>query len=172
MDHFRAAGAPATTVVVPGTADDRIPMIPLLLQSHDWHVLDTNAGHVSTRYAVQDWCMSLYPHYEELRGKGGNWFALRTTEGSLVGLASVACYGDCMRVDAMTHPRYIQRWEDLLVAAMGWSREQSVSSIEAFVAAVDEDKRARFEALGLRVDGEATGHRFPGLDASVLRLLA
>ena len=172
VDHFRSAGDPAAAQIAPGTPADRITMIPLLLQPHDWHVLDANTGHISTRYAVQDWCMSLYPHYESVRADGGgDWFTLRTDSRRLVGLSSARREGDCVRVDCMTHRRYLGRWGDLLAEAIAWAGQQGVSVIEAIIAATDEDKRARYQALGFAVDEDATLHRFQGIEERSIRLV-
>ena len=84
---YFAEESPAT--ITPGTAADRIPMIPLIVCPHDWQVLDANVNVYSTRYATQSSCMGLYPRYEALAEAGrGAWFAAYTDSGRLVGLST------------------------------------------------------------------------------------
>lgn len=157
VDLFREGGAAA---VGPGTAVDRIPMIPLLISPHDWQALDANAGMFSTRYVVQISCMSLYTRYEALTREGrGAWFSARTDRGLVVGLSS-ACLdgsGGC-RVDGFTHPNDPDVWKDLIQAAMRWGTARGAPSCRARVSVEDEDKRTLFEALGFQEVG--TGEAF------------
>jgi hypothetical protein len=53
-----------------GLAAHRLGLIPLIVAPHDWHILDSNAHLVSTRYLVQHSCMGLYPRFVKLREKG------------------------------------------------------------------------------------------------------
>ena len=45
-DYF---GEKGSAMVVPATAAERIPMIPLIVSPHEWQVLDANIGMFSTR---------------------------------------------------------------------------------------------------------------------------
>ena len=86
VDYFSEEAA---ATAVPGSAEDRIPMIPLILCPHDWQVLDANVQIHSTRYATQSSCMGLYPRYQAMTRDGrGAWFAARTGTGRVVGLSS------------------------------------------------------------------------------------
>ena len=70
------------------SAADRLGMIPLILCLHEQRVLDANLGLFSTRLAVQNSCMGLFPRYQALSAEGmGEWFVATTESGSLVGLA-------------------------------------------------------------------------------------
>ena len=67
----------------------RIPMIPLLINPHDWHVLDVNCGMFSTKYGIQNSCMGLYRRYSHIRAHGnGEWFTASTIDGKIVGISS------------------------------------------------------------------------------------
>ena len=86
VDYFRASDEVG---IEPGSPAQRVPMIPLIVAPHDWWVLDANVALYSTRYIEQNSCMGLYPRYAKLVEQGtGAWFAARTRDGRLVGLAS------------------------------------------------------------------------------------
>ena len=86
VDYFRASDEVG---IEPGSPAQRVPMIPLIITPHDWWVLDANVELYSTRYIEQNSCMGLYPRYAKLVEQGaGAWFAARTRDGRLVGLAS------------------------------------------------------------------------------------
>ncbi len=152
VDYFREGGA---AQILPATPADRIPMIPLLLSPHDWKVLDANVSMFSTRYAVQNSCMGLYPRYEALAQEGrGAWFALRTEQGRVVGLSSVRLdESGHAQIDGFTHQSHADAWEDLIGATLRWVADRGASLCYAIVSAEDEDKRARFEALGFQEAG-------------------
>lgn len=152
VDYFREDG---TAQVLPATPTERIPMIPLLLSPHDWKVLDANVSMFSTRYAVQNSCMGLYPRYEALAQEGrGVWFALRTEQGHVVGLSSVRLdeLGHA-QVDGFAHQSHGEAWEDLIGATLRWVADRGASLCYTVVSAEDEDKRARFESLGFQEAG-------------------
>ena len=152
VDYFREGG-PAE--IAPSTPADRIPMIPLLLCPHDWKVLDANVSMFSTRYVVQNSCMGLYPRYEALAQDGrGAWFALHANQGRVVGLSSARLdeSGHC-QVDGFTHQSHADSWEDLMAAALRWGADRGGGLCCAIVSVEDEDKRVRFESLGLQESG-------------------
>ncbi len=159
VDYFREAAGQIT--IIPGTAAQRIPMIPLIVCPHDWQVLDANAGIFSTRYAVQSSCMGLYPKYDALvQGQNGTWFGAQTDNGHLIGLATArldrsgVCY-----VDGFTHQCYLDAWGDLMQAAMAWGADRGATEWCGKISIEDEDKRSLFEALGFKVAG--AGEAFP-----------
>ena len=154
VDYFREAAGQIT--IVPGTAVQRIPMIPLIVCPHDWQVLDANAGILSTRYALQSSCMGLYPKYDALiQGQNGAWFGAQADSGHLIGLATARLDGSGVcHVDGFTHQRCLNAWGDLIQAAMDWGSDQGATEWCGTLSAEDEDKRSLFESLGFEVTGE------------------
>lgn len=148
VDYFREAEGQIT--IVPGTAAQRIPMIPLIVCPHDWQVLDANAGIFSTRYAVQSSCMGLYPKYDALlQQQNGTWFGAQTDNGHLVGLATVRLDGSGVcYVDGFTHHRYLDAWSDLIQAAMDWGADRGATEWCGTLSVEDEDKQRLFKSLG------------------------
>ena len=102
VDWFREARGGVT--VEKGTANARLSIIPLLLVPHDEQVLDANIDLLSTRYAVQNSCMGLYPRLTELIATGGAWFAAWTDQVRLVGLSTARPVG---RVYSSSRPVFL-----------------------------------------------------------------
>ena len=153
VDYFRVGGRVS---IQPGTPWERVPMIPLHVNRHDWQVLDANVGEFSTRYCSQKYCNTLYPAYEKLAEDGrGAWFAARTDTDRLVGLSSARMVdpGRCA-VDGFAHHRYMDSWPELMEAAMGWGTENGAAVLEARLAVEDEEKRASFSSLGFVETGK------------------
>jgi GNAT superfamily N-acetyltransferase len=149
VDYFRGLGPAA---VSPASARERVPMIPLLLVPHDWHVLDANAGMYSTRYCVQRSCMGLYRRYAAVGHAGlGAWFSARTSEGHVVGLSSARLdgVGEC-QVDGFAASSHPDSWQQLIEAAIEWSATQRASRVRARLSVEDEEKRSLLESLGFR----------------------
>ena len=138
--------------VVTGSSACRIPMIPLLLSPHDWQRLDTNVDLLSTRYAIQNSCMGLYPRYEALSREGrGMWFAAHTDQGRLVALSTVQLRGSSQaQVDGFAHQNYLGYWQEMVQAVLHWAAERGARTGQALVSIEDEDKQRRFESLGFR----------------------
>ena len=152
VDHFRGVG-PAS--VRPASPDLRIPIIPLMVAPHDWHVLDSNAAMCSTRYATQSSCMGLYRRYEHVaRGGRGAWFAAAAGDGKAVGLstARLDVDGGC-QVDGFTLRSHLDSWDGLMEAAIGWAEASGARGVRALVSDEDAEKRALFEALGFTGTG-------------------
>ena len=146
---------PGPVDTVDGSAAHRIPMIPLIVSPHPWQVMDTTTNILSTRYAVQRSCMGLYPRYARLLTEGsGAWFAARTQQGRLVGLATARPNGagDC-QVDGFTHAGVMDAWHKLMRKPLEWAAERGASTCFARVSVEDEEKRDGFLALGFREDG-------------------
>ena len=149
VDYFRDLGPATVRAAMP---EDRIPMIPLLQVPHDWQVLESNTAMISTRYAVQGLCMSLYRRYAALAGDDrGSWFSAVTDSGRVIGLSTARLYtsGGC-RVDGFAHKNHESLWNDLVQSAIDWGAGRDASSFEAAVSAEDEDKSALFESIGFR----------------------
>ena len=149
VDFFRECSGAA---IIPGSAAERIPVIPLIVSPHEWQVMDANAGICSTRYAPQRSCMGLYPRYVALACDGqGTWFAARTNRGQVVGLSTARLNGpDRCRVDGFSHHNAPDVWDDLVHAAISWAATREAHTCWAEASMEDESKIGRFEALGFR----------------------
>ena len=157
LTDYVAGGRPVT--FHDGTPADRIPIIVPLLTPHAWQVLDANVGIISTRYAVQSSCMGLYPGYQKLRqDDNGTWFAARTDDGRVVGMASACLFSpsEC-RVDGFVHGGAANAWEHLMGATLKWARRAGATRILAEVSTEDEEKTALFEASGFTIEGDGDG---------------
>ncbi len=156
-DYYRA---PGQVSIVPGDASLRVPMIPLLLTPHDWQVLDGNlpVPMVSIRYAMQSSCMGLCRKYYDLvKYNGTAWFAAKTDDGRLVGIATARMDdANVCAVDGFIHARFGDSYGALIGASIEWGRSQDAVQVTTRLSVEDEDKRAAFESLGFRkgsVDG-------------------
>ena len=176
-DYFRT---PSTVNIAPGDASLRVPMIPLLLTPHDWQILDGNlpTPMISTRYAEQNSCMGLYRKYQYLlspssRSEGGRaraqrerkdkpaeWFAAKTDDGRLVGIATAYVDADNVcHVDGFTHKRFIDSYRSLIDTAIAWGQERNATRFAARICAEDIEKQALFSDFGFRtgpIDGTFT----------------
>ena len=172
VDYFRDGGS---VTVAPGTAAERVPMVPLLVTPHDWGVLDANVAFFSTRFVSRG--ADSYPRYDALvrpqarkvlpqEGRGA-WFAARTDGGRLVGLSTARLDGPggC-QVDGFTHKSYLGAWEDLIRAAISWGVDHGAVRSRATVSVEDEDKRSHFEALGFSRVGSGDGFELAGRHVS------
>jgi GNAT superfamily N-acetyltransferase len=99
--------------------------------------------------------MSLYPKYEAIAKDGrGAWFTARAGGGQVVGMSTARLddSGGC-RVDGFVHKRFLDRWADLLKAAVEWCLDRGATRVRSLVAVEDEEKRSLFESLGFRAAG-------------------
>lgn len=148
VDYFRQPGQ--VTVGLAGP-DVRVPMIPLILTPHDSPVLDANVGLYSCRYQIQNSCMGLYPRYTRALANGlGAFFAARTTDGRVVGLATARLVeGERVyQIDGFVHHRFAAAWPDLIKAACDWARAQGATTLCTQIIAEDVAKQVVFQALG------------------------
>ncbi|MYC97230.1 MAG: GNAT family N-acetyltransferase [Caldilineaceae bacterium SB0661_bin_32] len=167
VDYFSGEGA----TVGEASPADRIPMIPLILCPHDWQVLDANTGVCSTRYATQNSCMGLYVRYGRVRSGGGTWFAARTAEGKVVGLATARRdEAGAFQIDAFAHARFADVWEELVQAAVGRSQERGEDGCYAVVSVEDEEKQSWFESLGFRRAGSGAEFALDGRRVASVRM--
>ncbi|MCY4475370.1 MAG: GNAT family N-acetyltransferase [Chloroflexi bacterium] len=171
-DYFRT---PSTVNIAPGDASLRVPMIPLLLTPHHWQVLDGNlpTPMISTRYAEQNSCMGLYRKYQYLlspssqseggreraqrehRGMLAQWFAAKTDDGRLVGIATAYVDAENVcHVDGFVHTRFNDSYEPLMGAAIKWGERQNTVRFTARLSVEDEEKQVYFESFGFRPGGE------------------
>ena len=151
-DYFRTAAA---VNIVPGDASLRVPMIPLLSTPHDWQVLDGNlpTPMISTRYAEQNSCMGLCRKYYYLvKRDNAEWFAAKTDDGRLVGIATGYIDADNVcHVDGFVHARINAAYNELIGATIDWGEGAGATRCVTRLSVEDEEKRAHFEALDFRV---------------------
>lgn len=150
-NYFRT---PSPVNIVTGDASLRVPMIPLLLTPHDWQILDGNlpTPMISTRYAEQNSCMGLCRKYYYLvKRDNAEWFAAKTSDGRLVGISTawIDTDGVC-HVDGFIHARFRDTYNGLISAAIDWGTQQRAVRIATRLSSEDEEKQAKFEALGFR----------------------
>ena len=156
VDYFRE---PGSFEIVKGTPADRVPMIPLILTPHRWHVMDANAGILSRREAGQRACMGLYPRYGKLcSSDSGTWFSARTDQNLLVGLATARMIpgGIECRVDGFTHHNCRSAWPALMEAAVGWAADRDADVCVGSVCVEDEEKRQALVRIGFKEDGPSS----------------
>ncbi len=150
-DYFRK---PSPVNIVPGDASLRVPMIPLLLTPHDWQILDGNlpTPMISTRYAEQNSCMGLCRKYYYLvKRDNAEWFAAKTSDGRLVGIATAWVDADkTCHVDGFIHARFGESYDALISAAIGWGHKRKSGRTTSRLSVEDEEKRAKFEDIGFR----------------------
>ena len=169
VDFFRKPGD--VTVGIAGP-DVRVPMIPLILTSHDSQVLDANAGVYSCRYCIQNSCMGLYPRY--VRGvaeKQGAFFSAQTEDGRVVGLSTALLddAGGC-QVDGFLHHNFSPAWHDLLVAACEWATARETLALRATISVEDEEKQALFKSMGFSENGAGEDFNIEGRAVSSLTM--
>ena len=170
VSYFHEPG-PASVRVA--SAAERVPMIPLIHTPHDWRVMDSNplGGICSTRYAKQGSCNGLYPRYESVRDGGrGEWFAARTEDGRVVGLASARLDdGGSCRVDGFAHKRHVDAWPDLIRAASRWADDR-VDAHHGVVCVEDEEKQLAFESLGFKIGSSDEPFVIDGREVGSVRM--
>ncbi len=169
VEYFRARGSVAVLTATPAV---RIPMIPLILAPHDWQVLDANALMYSTRYKVQHSCMGLYRrYYAVVKGGRAEWFAARTPDRRVVGLATARLddSGEC-HVDGFTHKLFMDSWSQLMRATLDWGESRRASIFTATVSVEDEEKRALFESLGFVSEDPGPEFELDGRSVASVRL--
>lgn len=160
VDYFRQ---PAQVTVGLAGPDVRVPMIPLILSPHDSQVLDANVGLYSCRYQTQNSCMGLYPRYTRALANGlGAFFAARTTDGRVVGLATARHIDDdpgerVYQIDGFVHHCFAPAWPDLIQSACDWARTQRAVTLCTQIVAEDVAKQAVFQTLGFDYVGVGEG---------------
>ena len=154
-EYFQTDSLPTNVQVTAGRPQYRSPMIPLILSAHTSPVLDANIDLISTRYAVQNACMSLYPLYEALRAEGrGEWFAAVDAGGRVLGLGTVRLRRPkTAQVDAFADEAFSAEWSGLMEAALDWSHAHRVEECYIDIADGDQAIRDRLMALGFVTSG-------------------
>ena len=171
INHFSSDIKPVVRV---GNPDFHLQMIPLILSPNNWQVLDANLGIFSTRYKVQNSCMSLYPRYRSLsEGNRGAWCGAIANSGCVVGLSSVCLDKEGgYSVDGFTHESHRYVWSDLIQKAFDWGESHRSGRCYAKVSIEDEEKMSLFEEIGYRKLGtfdtfELDGHQGGQIGATV-----
>ena len=162
VNYFHAGGKVSELNVTPGSAAERIDMIPLIVCPHDSRVLDANLQLCSTRYTVQSSCLGLFARFDALLDQGqGGWFAARTGDGRLIGLATAHREDDAaVKMDGFVHKNFQHAMQDLLAACVRWAAEHGAQQCVAEIATGDGPMLSSFEALGF-------GHTAVGKDLHV-----
>jgi len=158
------------------TSAARIPIIPLLVNPHDWHVLDANVGMYSTRYDTQHSCMGLYRRYSYIKMDGrGEWFTASTKDGRIVGISSAKLIDKQIgQIDGFANSRSQNCWRDLMSAAIEWLCYKGVNTISAKISVEDEEKRSKFREIGFAALSNKKGkfeYACREVDSLELRLL-
>jgi len=150
-----------------GTAAERYPMVPLIVTPHNWQVMDANVSIFSTRYAIQSSCGGLYQRYEGLlAGAKGEWFAARTDQARVVGLATARLdESEGCLIDGFVHGNFGEAWEPLMEKTIEWAKARGAGRCRVRVSVEDEEKMAMFE--GLRFRRGAGGGEFQLRESSV-----
>lgn len=169
--YFRHPGAVTTDVAGP---DVRVAMIPLILTPHERQILDINVSLYSCRYRTQNSCMGLYPRYAlGMRKEGGEFFAVRTADGKVVGLSTALPLDEQRyRIDGFVHRNFSETWPDLIDAACEWAKAQGASALRAVIPLNDEEKQTLFKSMGFVCIGpakELAGGPVANWEASVLK---
>ena len=134
----------------------RIPIIPLLVNPHDWHVLDANIGMYSTRYDTQHSCMGLYRRYSYINmDSKGEWFTSSTKDGRIVGISSAKLINkDIGQIDGFTNLRFQNCWDQLMNEAIKWVSAKGVKRISSKISVEDEEKQAKFSQIGFSLSSK------------------
>ena len=153
---------PAAVSVVPGTAADRLAIIPLIMSPHDEYVLDANLELFSSRYTVQNSCMGLYSKYDSLSDDGrGAWFAARSGCGRVVGLSSVRMDDSHLaQIGGCVHQHFLGSWSDVITAPIEWAAEHDASLLTVRLCDQDQEKLRRFQSLGFKRRHTSEGFLF------------
>ena len=153
-DWFRDAG-PAT--LSSGNPGDQLPSYPLIVSQHDWQVLDANAGLMSTRYSLHRTFRGLYLKCANVGDdENGARFSATTSDGKVVGMSTARmCEDGSCAVDGFVHGRYLNSWDDLILAGIGFGESRGASAVHTRVSREDIEKCQRFAALGFREAGSA-----------------
>jgi len=151
----------------------RIPMIPLLINPHDWHVLDANAGMFSTRYDIQNSCMGLYRRYSYIKADGnGEWFTAATNDEKIVGISSALLLNkDVCQIDGFSHKRFQDCWSELIDGAIKWACTKGVSRVCAKISIEDEEKNALFSGMGFTVSNQTDKFEYGEREIESVELL-
>ncbi len=137
-----------TATVKSGSAACRIPMIPLMTSRLGFTVMDRVTGYCGSEKILEGSCMGLYPAYEAVRRRGGDWFCLDSGEGRIGGIGSWKPMGDGTAiVDACWHANYRAQAAELLRTLIADAKTAGCS-VRLAVADVDAAKAEMAVELG------------------------
>lgn len=128
--------------IVEGSADFRIPMIPLVLHQGGQLLLDCNTSILARGMFSQGCCMSLFQRYLTLRENGGQFYGALDESGLLGAMASVMPTESGLRADFFCAKTFESAVPELLKRC----EEQGVIYLQ--LAESDKSKRGIAEALG------------------------
>lgn len=129
--------------IVAGAPCHRLTIIPPILTATDHAILDANVELLATRLADQTSCMGLYPRYERLAKKGGQWFVAQASNGLTIGIASViGVTSGIAQVDGFVVPKVgADVLASLFQAAILWGEAMGFA-IQSVCGVDDPNKRA------------------------------
>ena len=147
-----------------GSADARIPIIPLIVYPHDWQILDANLGLFSSRYGIVRSCMGLYPKYQNLRNDNmGNWFVALDEHRRVVGLSSASLDNkDSCQIDGFIYGNSRSNWIELVSNSITWAQNMGVSRIYSDVSHADAIRKSQLESIGFIVTGSGPNFNMDG----------
>ena len=153
-DYYREMQG--TAKVSPGDPSMRIPMIPLVLQTDFGLILDINTEIFHSATITQRSCMGLFPRYQALKNRGGDYFMAFDEAGTLGAIGSVAPREDgSFRADFFSLPSF----ESVIPAMMDQFKEKC-GKVYFEIACSDTTKERILKENGLHAIGEgccATG---------------
>lgn len=138
------AGQPQKFEIVKGSADFRIPIIPLILHQGCPFLMDRNTNLFSRGTLSQVRCMSLYQLYRSVRDQGGDFFGALDESGRLGAIASVMPTENGLRADFFNCKAYASAIPALL------KRCEEQGEVYLQISASDKEKCAIVEELGYR----------------------
>ena len=148
VDYTRKAYAvqPQRFEIVEGSADFRIPIIPLILHQGGQLLLDCNTNILGRGMFSQSCCMSLFQRYLTLREKGGQFFGAVDDTGLLGAIASVMPTESGLRADFFCAKPFASATPELL------KRCEEVGPVYLQLFEGDKEKRAIAEELGYHAE--------------------
>ncbi len=156
---------PNTIEIRSGSADMRIPIIPLVLHRYPYMMLDCNTNLIDCEYITQFACMSLYPRYMKLVEDGGAFWQARSETGVLGAVASVMPTRLGMRADFFCAESFSPAIKDLLVRCENYAGE-----IYMQIADADAEKTKMAEEMDYTPSGsECISYRNVNIPCTVFK---
>lgn len=139
-----------TAKISRGNPSMRIPMIPLVLQTDFPLILDINTAIFHSSTITQRSCMGLFPRYEALRNRGGDYFMAFDEAGTLGAVGSVAPQDNgSFRADFFSLPSFAS-----VIPAMIHTIEENFGNVYFEIACSDKIKERILKENGFKTIGE------------------
>ena len=136
---------PKQVKVVSGSAALRIPMIPFIVLGGIQKVLDINTDLFNSGFATQLSCMSLYPRYQALTQKGGNYWAAVNEQGIPCAMMSVLPTEEGSRLDFCCSQNVCDNFSQIFHSVVSGSEPLYMQ-----IADIDVKKQRLAEKIGFR----------------------